>query len=104
MNAYAYGNATPPVVQKCTGFSGAAVFQSCCLWHHSIVSRLHAQKHVKLCHNMLAWTECASACRLWVLVTSSTPLKLYLFDGGVVIFGSVNKKRTDPDLPADDEV
>lgn len=41
--------------------------------------------------------------RLWVLLTSSTPLKLYLFDGGVVIFGSVNKKRTDPDLPADDE-
>ena len=42
--------------------------------------------------------------RLWVIVTSTTPLKLYLFDGGVVIFGSVNKKRTDVDMPADDEV
>jgi len=29
---------------------------------------------------------------------------VYLFDGGVVIFGSVNKKRTDVDMPADDEV
>jgi len=43
-------------------------------------------------------------CRLWVIVTSSTPLKVYLFDGGVVIFGSVNKERTDVDMPADDEV
>lgn len=42
--------------------------------------------------------------RLWVLVTSTTPLKVYLFDGGVVIFGSVNKPRTALDLPADDEV
>jgi len=42
--------------------------------------------------------------RLWVIVTSTTPLKVYLFDGGVVIFGSVNKKRTDVDMPADDEV
>ena len=42
--------------------------------------------------------------RLWVLVTSITPLKVYLFDGGVVIFGSVNKKKTAFDLPADDEV
>ncbi len=42
--------------------------------------------------------------RLWVIVTSATPLKVYLFDGGVVIFGSVNKKRTDVDMPADDEV
>ena len=42
--------------------------------------------------------------RLWVVVTSSMPLKVYLFDGGVVIFGSVNKKRTDVDMPADDEV
>ena len=39
-----------------------------------------------------------------MLVTSTTPLKVYLFDGGVVIFGSVNKKRTVVDLPADDEV
>ena len=42
--------------------------------------------------------------RVWVVVTSSSPLKVYLFDGGVVIFGSVNKKRTDVDMPADDEV
>lgn len=42
--------------------------------------------------------------RLWVIVTSTTPLKVYLFDGGVVIFGSPNKKRTDVDMPADDEV
>lgn len=42
--------------------------------------------------------------RLWVVVTSSMPLKVYLFEGGVVIFGSVNKKRTDVDMPADDEV
>lgn len=46
----------------------------------------------------------ALCCRLWVLVTSVTPLKVYLFDGGVVIFGSVNKKRKEFDLPADDEV
>ncbi len=39
-----------------------------------------------------------------MIVTSTTPLKVYLFDGGVVIFGSVNKKRTDVDMPADDEV
>lgn len=43
-------------------------------------------------------------CRLWVIVTSSTPLKVYLFDGGVVIFGSVLKQRSAVDLPADDEV
>ena len=42
--------------------------------------------------------------RLWVIVTSSTPLKVYLFDGGVVIFGSVLKQRSAVDLPADDEV
>lgn len=41
--------------------------------------------------------------RLWVIVTGTTPLKVHLFDGGVVIFGSVNKKRTDVDMPADDE-
>lgn len=41
--------------------------------------------------------------RLWVIVTSSTPLKVYLFDGGVVIFGSVLKQRSAVDLPADDE-
>ena len=39
-----------------------------------------------------------------MIVTSTTPLKVYLFNGGVVIFGSVNKKRTDVDMPADDEV
>ena len=39
-----------------------------------------------------------------MLVTSSTPLKVYLFDGGVVIFGSVLKQRSAVDLPADDEV
>lgn len=40
-----------------------------------------------------------------MLVTSVAPLKVYLFDGGVVIFGSVNKKkRSDFDMPADDEV
>ena len=47
---------------------------------------------------------CVYVCRLWVLVTSSTPLKVYLFDGGVVIFGSVLKQRSAVDLPADDEV
>ena len=44
------------------------------------------------------------AYRLWVIVTSSTPLKVYLFHGGVVIFGSVQKQRSAMDLPADDEV
>lgn len=43
-------------------------------------------------------------CRLWVIVTSSTPLKVYLFDGGVVIFGSVLKQLSAVDLPANDEV
>ncbi|KAL3152177.1 hypothetical protein ABBQ32_001268 [Trebouxia sp. C0010 RCD-2024] len=41
--------------------------------------------------------------RLWVIVTSSTPLKVYLFDGGVVIFGSVLKQLSAVDLPANDE-
>ena len=30
----------------------------------------------------------ASACRVWVLVTSALPLRVYLFDGGVVPFGA----------------
>ena len=49
---------------------------------------------------------CMHVCmhRLWVIVTSITPLKVYLFDGGVVIFGSEQKKRSAIDLPADVEV
>ena len=47
---------------------------------------------------------CVRVCRLWVIVTSITPLKVYLFHGGVVIFGSVLKQRSAVDLPADDEV
>ena len=47
---------------------------------------------------------CLRVCRLWVIVTSSTPLKVYLFDGGVVIFGSVLKQQSAVHLPADDEV
>ena len=27
-------------------------------------------------------------CRLWAVVTSSLPLRAYLFDGGVVVFGN----------------
>ena len=47
----------------------------------------------------------ASACRVWVLVTSALPLRVYLFDGGVVPFGaapgSASPANPDPGGPAD---
>ena len=41
-------------------------------------------------------------CRLWAIVTSSFPLRAYLFDGGVVVFGNTTpedkKKMTSDDF------
>ena len=48
--------------------------------------------------------ETATACRVWVLVTSALPLRVYLFDGGVVPFGappgSASPANPDPGAPA----
>ncbi len=44
-----------------------------------------------------------SMCRLWVVVTSVSPLRVYVFNGGFLVFGA---KRPEPAMGLDpnDEV